>query len=226
MHTTDGHELKKNHYYYLENGQCVVLNEFATTADGRDVFMVTPFYEGETMAASGAGGYYSEITVPFEHEGEEILAHALFKKAPTEKLCSQYAAKMKEIELLSLTIGELKLNIQDMRKDKNAVECFRKDAIKQCEAEDRALAELQKKREEIEKELSSKRQKLSETEDSITSYTLSPADDKTVIGIAELQELRKRDFKLACLEAGGVDNWEWWDESLKDYRERYPEKQT
>jgi len=226
MHTKDGHELKKNNYYYLENGQCVILNEFATTGDGREVFMVTPVFEGETMGVSGDGGFHYEVTLPYEHEGEEILAHALFKKPPTEKLCSRYAAKMKEIELLSLTIGELKSSIVIMRNDKNAAETCRKNAIAQCGTEDRALAELQKKREEIEKELSSKRQKLSETEDSITSYTLSPADDKTVIGIAELQELRKRDFKLACLEAGGVDNWEWWDESLKDYRERYPEKQT
>lgn len=33
----------------------------------------------------------------------------------------------------------------------------------------------------------------------------------------KLKELYDRDFKLSCLEDGGVDNWEWYSESLKDY---------
>ena len=31
-------------------------------------------------------------------------------------------------------------------------------------------------------------------------------------------ELERAEAKLQALEAGGVDNWEWYDESLKDYR--------
>jgi hypothetical protein len=222
MQTTDGHELKKNNYYYLENGQCVVLNEFATTADGRDVFMVTPFYEGEAISANGDSGYHSEITVPYEHEGEEILVAALFEKAPTAKLCSHYAAKVKEIELLSLAIGELKLRVQDMNKDKNAANLFRKDAIKQCETEKKILESLYSDHEKINDDISKGRQKLSELEDSIAGIAISQADGMTTTSIRDLQELRKREFKLTCLENGGVDNWEWYGESLKDYRDRYP----
>lgn len=33
----------------------------------------------------------------------------------------------------------------------------------------------------------------------------------------EYDRLQDRDFKLSCLEGGGVDNWEWYDESLEDY---------
>ncbi len=33
----------------------------------------------------------------------------------------------------------------------------------------------------------------------------------------ELDELRDAQAKLEALEAGGVDNWEWYDESLKAY---------
>ena len=33
----------------------------------------------------------------------------------------------------------------------------------------------------------------------------------------EYNRLIDRDFKLACLESGGVDNWEWYSESLEDY---------
>lgn len=33
-----------------------------------------------------------------------------------------------------------------------------------------------------------------------------------------LKELERAAAKLAALEAGGVDNWEWYSESLKEYR--------
>ena len=32
-----------------------------------------------------------------------------------------------------------------------------------------------------------------------------------------LKELERAEAKLAALEAGGVDSWEWYGESLKDY---------
>ena len=38
----------------------------------------------------------------------------------------------------------------------------------------------------------------------------------TKISMHEYNELEKRDAKLKALEAGGVDNWEWYDESLKN----------
>lgn len=34
----------------------------------------------------------------------------------------------------------------------------------------------------------------------------------------ELEELYRSQRKLQALEAGGVDNWEWYDESLKELR--------
>jgi len=34
-----------------------------------------------------------------------------------------------------------------------------------------------------------------------------------------LKELERAEAKLAALEAGGVDNWEWYGESLKSYNE-------
>lgn len=35
--------------------------------------------------------------------------------------------------------------------------------------------------------------------------------------IAEVIELRKRDALLSALEAGGVDNWEWYSESIREH---------
>lgn len=38
------------------------------------------------------------------------------------------------------------------------------------------------------------------------------------ISEAELKKLERAQAKLDALESGGVDNWEWYDESLKDFR--------
>lgn len=40
----------------------------------------------------------------------------------------------------------------------------------------------------------------------------------------EYDKLDKRSYMLKCLEAGGVDNWEWYGDSLQPYyRKYYPE---
>lgn len=40
---------------------------------------------------------------------------------------------------------------------------------------------------------------------------------------AERNELMRDSIKLELLEAGGVDNWDWYGESLKDYEQRLKE---
>lgn len=46
-------------------------------------------------------------------------------------------------------------------------------------------------------------------------------EEMVTITKKQYDRLLKRDFKLECLEAGGVDNWEWYSESLEDYIEKY-----
>lgn len=41
------------------------------------------------------------------------------------------------------------------------------------------------------------------------------------ISIDELAELIESSKKLSALECGGVDNWEWYGESLCDYIAQY-----
>jgi hypothetical protein len=36
---------------------------------------------------------------------------------------------------------------------------------------------------------------------------------------------KRRDRMLQCLEEGGVDNWDWYSESLKPYFKEYPEEE-
>ena len=37
------------------------------------------------------------------------------------------------------------------------------------------------------------------------------------INAQRIKELERKEAKLAALEAGGVDNWDFYDDSLKDY---------
>lgn len=221
MKTTDGHEIEKNNYYYLENGQEVILNDYATTPNGKDVFLVTPFYEGETMEVSGDGGYHHEISMNYEHEGPETLVYSVFKNAPLEKLDEKYKAKLMEIEALALTIGRM-LSFAKEAKTKNVnLKQETEDLKVLFSNENEKLAIIHTDLAEVMDELSVRRQTLSELQDSISD--LKSEDVSSMVSKTELQRLNKRDFMLTCLENGGVDNWEWWGESLKDYRKRYPE---
>lgn len=38
---------------------------------------------------------------------------------------------------------------------------------------------------------------------------------------AVIAEAEKDAFHIECLEIGGVDNWEWYDDSLKPYWSEY-----
>ena len=40
-----------------------------------------------------------------------------------------------------------------------------------------------------------------------------------ILSDKRLKELERAEAKLSALEAGGVDNWEWYGESLKPYHE-------
>ena len=64
--------------------------------------------------------------------------------------------------------------------------------------------------------------------DKISSVVDSSKEEEVVVVVVSKKEyegLRKRDFKLTCLEAGGIDNWEMYSESLEDYRKLYEEEE-
>ena len=41
-------------------------------------------------------------------------------------------------------------------------------------------------------------------------------DTMILVSAKRYEELLKTEKELAALEAGGVDNWEWYSESLRD----------
>jgi hypothetical protein len=51
-------------------------------------------------------------------------------------------------------------------------------------------------------------------------YTMK---NKVEISINEYEDLLKSEAKLRLLEEGGVDNWEWYGESLEGLDEEYDE---
>lgn len=38
----------------------------------------------------------------------------------------------------------------------------------------------------------------------------------------EYNDLRKDAWTLSALERGGVDNWEWYGDSISDFEEEFP----
>lgn len=42
-------------------------------------------------------------------------------------------------------------------------------------------------------------------------------EETVIISKRDFDKLNRDSRKLAALEAGGVDNWEWYGESLKDF---------
>lgn len=41
-------------------------------------------------------------------------------------------------------------------------------------------------------------------------------EETITLPLKEYQKLKDAEFMLQCLHAGGVDNWEWYGESLQD----------
>lgn len=213
--TVDGIEAIEGSYYYTDSGQLVILNKILCDQDFNNMFLVTPFYEGETMTASCDGGLHSECYETYEHEGEPFIVKHIFDKEPLDKLGKEFKAKQKELTDIAIVIGSMKGELSKINTLKvnteNKIECIKKDNKHLFDENER----LNKLLEEAKEKINNARQKLSELEDSCEEY-ISEKTNK------ELAKLRKIEFKMQCLEAGGVDNWAHYGYSLDKYYERYP----
>jgi hypothetical protein len=224
--TKDGYEAKEGSYYYLEDGTTVNLNECAFTNAGEPVFLVAPFYEGEAMSCNGDGGTHNEVSIPYEHEGEATLVKAIFKKAPTKKLGEKYAAKAKQVEELALTIGFLIAKMKEYTRVKGKLQ-GETEALKKTNDEHilkvNEQSELLKKIRVSIVDRSILNKKL---EDMVAKKTpVEIGGSSRSITEAEYKRLQKISFMMDCLEASGIDNWQWYDESMKAYHKEYPEEE-
>jgi hypothetical protein len=221
MNTVDGKAAIPGKYYYLENGEEVCLDNVVRDSNGVAFYLVTPFYEGEAMAVSGDGGFHREIACPYEFEAEQRLVKAIFSVAPVAKIDEQIKKRTDDLNALGLAYGkvlDLKEKAQsELRRAEQLVKEFIASNKKTCEEKELLASSL----EELQEKVNEKRQELSVLEDSVSTSTI---DSEGYAGVEtkELARLRARDFELQCLEAGGVDNWDWYSESLKEYCKRYP----
>ena len=221
---------------YLENGQEVILDEVLTNEKGKTKYLVTPIFCGEAFRVSGAGGYHHEISVEYEHEAPQIIVDKIFEEAPTEKIDKKILDKEKELKQINASIGALALVITELK----AKELKLNSEIKSNEftiAQKEQLislknAEIENKENEIEElnnSLYEKKMKLKKIEEKVAYIAIKAVSlkDEPDLEISlkdeDYEYLQKRDFKLKCLENGGVDNWEWYGESLTEYFEKYGE---
>jgi hypothetical protein len=217
--TKDGHELEIGANYYNEYGEVVILESALEDKEhGLTRYLVTPFFEGEALTLCGDGGVYHEISGVYEHHGEPRVINAIFKDPPTPKISSDHKFAAKRFEEMGLAIGLVERLILGKKTELNGItkqhEMVKKDLLdtnRHLNVGRQVLVELEGK-------LKVARQKLSELEDKAGADV---AQLLTAIAPDELAKLRKRSFKLECLENGKVYNWEWYDESLKPYFERY-----
>lgn len=216
--TTDGVCAKPGKYYYSEYGEEVILEEAVVNGEGKTRYLVTPFYEGDSMTVSGAGGEHHEINGRYEHEGEQRLLDSIFCTAPTEKIDKKVKDIIDKHSMLVLAYGEIlkqkkdeQYKLKDLKRIVKQFTIDNKEAFKKKEALADALDNLQ---EQVDK----KRQELSLLEGNVGGIgRVDPLSGK------EIAFLIKRSFFLDCLKAGGVDNWSFYDDSLADYHKRYPE---
>lgn len=221
--TKDGHELEIGSHYYNEYGEEIILESvLKDKGDGSTRYLVTPFFEGTTMTYSGAGGEHWDAECPYEHLGEPRVINAIFKEAPTFKVSRRLVA-------IGEACGVIKLAVDDLEKRREKVneqvlslsDSYRKLSNKNTEITDK-INKKTSELDEVTAKVRQARQKLSELEDK-TSQITPGCFGNAAISQDELAELRKRSFKLQCLEDGKVHNWEWHDDSLEPYFKRYPE---
>lgn len=213
MKTTDGKELKKGGYYYSREGNKLLLQDWGqgTTAP---FYLVSRIYEDEVMETHLYPTGHTEITIPFEFECDPTFVHEIFKDAHVFIVEEQYQKKLDELEALSISIGETIKSKLQLSKRIVELEATVESLISSITEREEELEVLTQTKEETQNVLSNLQEEVKKVSQILNE---TPAGDTIQVGVEKLNELYDRDFKLNCLEAGGVDNWEWYDESLSEY---------
>lgn len=219
MKTTDNHGLESHGYYYTRRGEVVVLHDWAEGQNG-PMFVVTKFYEGEAMEGALHPSGHTELTMPYEVDGEKEIVNEIFKEAPIFAMDEEYKKESEKVLALTRSIGFLSESINNLKSDERKLERGIKESEKSFLQSQDKLNNILSSIEKASEKLDGKTQQISEAEDRLGDLV---TETGTVnINRDELGDLRKDQFKLQCLDAGGVDGWEWYDESLKKFRDRYP----
>jgi hypothetical protein len=202
-------------YYCLANGQEVILEAIVVLGD-KTKFFVIPFYGGYAMGCKLYPSGHTEIEVPYEVEGHPILVDNIFHDPLDPKIAEDRKKHDMELFRLKKEILNSQTNLQKAQEEEKEVKKEIADLLKDKEILLEETARIREERTQLEERAASLQKDLAEIEDGISKLSGTERDER-------LAYLVKRDFELKCLENGGVDNWEWYGESLEDYRRRYGE---
>lgn len=201
--------------YYNSFGEQVLLDEVVTTKDGKAKYIVTPLYEGEAIEMVCYGDSPTERVIPYEEQGEQRIVAAIYEDEPVAKLGEKAKAAAVRLEAIATTVGLLKESEKELKRSTVKLLKEEKEHAAHAEAAKSKKEAAEKALAKVLEQVDNARQRLSELEDAAEAHEMGDLNN-------ELARLRKREFELKCLEAGGVDDWEWYGDSLEDYRKRYP----
>jgi len=203
----------------MDSGCCVILNEILINSKDKVRYLVTPYYEGDAMTCALYPSGHTEIEVPFEIEGEPIIVNELFNKEPLNKIGEKYKKLSEDITALSIANGNLckeNKKLEELNKTLNYEIKTKTDSKDKAEKE-KVLALINLT--DIKDKVRENRQRNNELE--ATFSELEQTERTTTINKDELLQLKKDSYLLQCLEAGGVDSWEWYDEARTEYDKQY-----
>jgi len=208
--TTDGYIVDSGtHCFTVDGTECIVIDDFINR-DRSVKYLVALFYEGTAMDVRCYGGSHTEIECPFEIEGNETIVNAVFKNCLTLKKTEEYKNYKKKFDDLVCafvdTKKQLKLATDELEKTNQSLFNKRLELDKMSMANG-VISEQISTREKHRYELETKIGILEAHFDGLSVY------DKN----NELVRLINRDKKLCLLEKAGVDNWEFYDEALKEF---------
>lgn len=222
FNSIDNDKIDKNQFnnrvdvFFLSNGQECELVDIGIFG-GKQKFLVRPyaFVELESMYAHCNGGYHQEVNCHGEAEvvGKEIVVDEIFKKPPTEKIAGEITALLVEKAKLLSEIADTKKSTKETYAEK-----------------ERAEKELAKMKQEVvafKDEYRKEQENLRELKESIgvAQGRLSEYIRRTGTSDSnEIAELKRKADKLNALENGGVDNWQWYDESIDRWNTENPER--
>lgn len=222
METTDGHELKKGHYYYSRRGEQLLLKDWGQGLNG-PIYIVSRMYEGEAIGAELLPNGHHEFSVPYEVDCDPEPVSEIFKDIPMFVVNEEYRKVSEKVLNLSRTTGLLEGLAAERRRSVAKSEREEAETRRHIDNLNGEAIRLAEENSQAKERLNSTITQISEAEDRLGSLNSLNDGDYPLISREELGYLRKAEFKLQCLEAGGVESWEWYDESLKDFGERYPD---
>jgi hypothetical protein len=216
-----------NKVYFYMNNPCVIVRE--VTSDIVEIQLSHKFAEGMDLRGRCEGCCIGDsdnkITCTcdeFEWIIEEVqeeenkivamverrlLAENPIEKMQLDKVKSRFTieadAEKDRLNKTKVLHSEWQMSLENKKLEAEALEA-------KCNAAELEFDSIRKKQEDA----SHGANRLIKKYQSMLVY-ISGSNEK--ITKLELDRMKYRDAKLSALEAGGVDNWEWYDESLKDF---------